>query len=99
MNCKPGDLALCVAGCFAGYECEVIIEGPILTRISTGEESPGWLVGFKGDMPWPDVSNPLDMSEGWYPDDWLRPLKQNGGGESCLLPSLLKPAIRVVLET
>lgn len=75
MNCNLGDLAICVAGCFAGSECEVIAEAPAQVYLATGEETPGWIVAFSSDMPWPQMSQPLNAAEGWYPDKWLRPLK------------------------
>ena len=74
MNCKPGDLALCVAGEHAGAVCEVIGQGQVFVHQSTLTPTPGWIVAFPRPMPWGEMTQPHDACEGWYPDAWLKPI-------------------------
>lgn len=75
MNCKPGDIAMCVAGEFAGAVCEIIAVGPTYTRVATGIPMAGWLVEFPREMTWADRSGAWSQREGWYPDAWLTPIR------------------------
>jgi hypothetical protein len=75
MNCKPGDLALCIAGEFAGAVCEVVAPSEIFLRVSTQELMFGWLVRFPRPMKWGEMCEGCPPNEGWYPDAHLRPLR------------------------
>lgn len=76
MNCKPGDRAECIAGAFIGEQCDVIADGGGYTHLPSGRWMHGWTVAFDRPMPWGQPSDCApDMSEGWYPDAWLRPIR------------------------
>lgn len=78
MNCKPGDMALCVKGEHSGKTCEVIVRGETYREIATGAMLEGWLVAFPSDVQWGKPNGLGDHSEGWYPDAWLRPIRDPG---------------------
>ena len=84
LNCKPGDLAMCVRGEHAGKVCEVLSPGPKYWHIEESRTIVGWIVGFPSDVKWGDVTQPDNLAEGWYPDEWLRPIRDNDGEDETL---------------
>lgn len=78
MNCKPGDRALCIRGEHKGKVCEVIAPGQTYEEISTGKPLAGWLVSFPSPVQWGNPNGWDNLSEGWYPDEWLRPIRDPG---------------------
>lgn len=78
MNCKPGDRALCISGEQEGKVCEVISQGQTFTEIATGKQLCGWLVSFPSPVQWGSPNGWEDAREGWYPDAWLKPIRDPG---------------------
>jgi hypothetical protein len=78
LNCKPGDLAMCVSGEHAGKVCEVLSAGPTYWHFDSQKDLIGWIVAFPRSVAWGDVSDPENLAEGWYPDEWMRPVRDPG---------------------
>lgn len=78
MNCKPGDLALCVRGEHQGKTCDVLRGGETYKHQSTGQWMDGWIISFPREVQWGVVYQPDNTREGWYPDEWLKPIRDPG---------------------
>lgn len=78
MNCKPGDLALCIRGEHAGKTCEVISRGASYRETATGRMLEGWLVSFPAPVQWGKPNGWDAPNEGWYPDEWMTPIRDPG---------------------
>lgn len=76
MNVRPGQLARCISGEFFGEVCEVIEAAPPEFYKPTQQWMDGWHVRFPFPMPWAFVpaGHAAPLTDGWYPDAWLRPL-------------------------
>ena len=84
MNCKEGDIAICTLGEHAGKICEVVARGDSYREISSGRMLDGWHVSFPGPVSWGQVNQPDSAHEGWYPDEWLQPIRDNDGEDETL---------------
>ncbi|APW37637.1 hypothetical protein RD110_10910 [Rhodoferax koreense] len=80
MNCKPGDLALCIKGEQEGKTCEIISLGDAYKEKATGQFLQGWLISFPRSVKWGQPNGWDSATEGWYPDAWLKPLRDPGPG-------------------
>ncbi|GAB2471982.1 hypothetical protein GCM10027082_24370 [Comamonas humi] len=95
MNCKEGDIALCIKGEHAGKVCEVVARGNSYWEIPTGRLLDGWHVAFPREVQWGQVHQPDMAAEGWYPDEWLKPLRGGDGEDETLhwAPALVKEVV------
>lgn len=78
MRCKVGDRAICIRGEHEGKVCEIIAAGPTYTETSTRTPLPGWLVSFPAPVNWGQPNGWDNLTEGWYPDAWLKPIRDPG---------------------
>lgn len=84
MNCREGDVALCILGEHAGKVCEVVARGKAYREISSGRFMEGWHVAFPSTVRWGQVNQSDNTCEGWYPDEWLKPIRNNDGEDETL---------------
>lgn len=86
MNVKPGDRAIAINGPAQGTLCDVVYDGGNRIDLRDMSMCEGWICVFDRAVDWgsgTSASAP-DKSEGWYPDKWLRPIRDQDGEDETL---------------